>query len=166
MSVLVNNTLEMNECEEAEIMLSDCTEPMIKLVIEYCEHFKYAKTETEIKKPLISKDPNVFITDEFERSFMEKLSFDEKCELYTAANLLNVPPLFELLAASIAAWFKGKSYDEVKGDFGLQDVPFTPADEEEIKKENPWIEEQAKRKIEALKKMIEEREAIEKELQI
>ena len=164
MAKLIDEALTQDEDEDnAEVTLADVETADLKLIIEYCDHFKFAKTETEIKKPLISKDPKIYITDEYEREFVGKLSFDTICGLYSAVNVLNVPPLFELLAATIAAFFKGKTFEDLKKEFALpDDLQFTPEDEKQILAENAWIEAQAKEKVEKLKQMIAEREEAEK----
>ncbi len=50
-----------------------------------------------------------------------------------AANYFNIPAIFELCCASIAAFFKGKDFEKIKHDFGLGDVVYTPEDEEKLK---------------------------------
>ncbi len=47
-----------------------------------------------------------------------------------AANYLNIPQLFELSCARIAVEFKGKNFDQVKKEFQLEDVNYTPEDDE------------------------------------
>lgn len=51
----------------------------------------------------------------------------------------------------VAADFKAKEFDEIKKQYGLQDVEYTPADEEEILKEFPWIIEESENRIKKLK---------------
>ena len=53
-----------------------------------------------------------------------------------AANFLNIPALFELCCAIIASEFKGKNFDDVKSKFKLDDVVYTPEDEEKMKAEH------------------------------
>jgi len=129
----------------------------MELIVEYCKHFNFTKTATDIEKPLISKDPKVFIKDDWEREFIEKLDLDAKCELLMAANYFNISAIFELCCATIAAFFKGKDFDKIKGDFGLQDVTYTPEDEEKLKAEYPWIQEQAEKKIAEIQAEIEKK---------
>ena len=62
-----------------------------------------------------------------------------------------VPALFELCCAMIAAELKGKDFDQMKKKYGLEDVSFTPAEEEEILKQFPWIQAEAEEKIAKLK---------------
>ena len=72
-------------------------------------------------------------------------------ELLVAANYLNIPSIYELCCAVIAAEFKGKNFDEIKKQYGLEDLQYTPADEEEIKKQYPWIITETEEKIKKLK---------------
>jgi len=72
-----------------------------------------------------------------------------------AANYFNISAIFELCCAAIAALFKGEDFDKIKGDFGLQDVIYTPEDEENLKAEYPWIQEQAEKKIAEIQAEIE-----------
>ena len=50
----------------------------------------------------------------------------------------------------IASKFKGKDFNSVKNEFGLQDVNYTPESEEQIKKEYPWIIAETEQKIKDL----------------
>ena len=56
------------------------------------------------------------------------------------SNFLNLPAIFELSCASVAAHFKGKNFDNIKKEFGLEDETYTPEDEEELQKRFPWIQ--------------------------
>ena len=52
--------------------------------------------------------------------------------LLQAANYLNMNSLFELCCASIATNFRGKSFEIVKKDFGLENVQYTNEDDERM----------------------------------
>ena len=120
MSKLLDESLQDNNDQEVvAINCQDVNERELKLIIDYCTHFEHKKTATDIEHPLPSKDPKEFIKDDYERSFIEALDLDAKCELLMAANYFNIPAIFELCCASIAAFFKGKDFDKIKGDFGL-----------------------------------------------
>ena len=157
MSKMVNESLMDNDQEEVDIDCPTINLKEMKLIKEYCEHHKFQKKETDIDHPLVSKDPKVFIKDEFDRDFITKLDLDATAELLMAANFFDIPALFELCCASIAAFFKGKDFDKIKGDFGLQDVTYTPEDEEKLKQEYPWIMEQAEKKIAEIQAEIEKK---------
>merc|ERR1712147_528881 len=104
--------------EEADINVTD-NEKEIKKLVEYCDHHKFAKTEVNIKHPLISKDPQVWCKDDWERDWVAKMDMDERSLLLVAANNLQVDPLLELCAASIAAEFKNTDFEKLKGNYGL-----------------------------------------------
>ena len=159
MSKLIEESLMDNESETAELKTNDVKAEEMNLIIEYCKHYEFKKTATDIEKPLVSKDPKVFLKDDWEREFIDKLNLDAKCELLMAANYFIIPAIFELCCATIAAFFKGKDFDKIKGEFGLQDVTYTPEDEEKLKAEYPWIQEQAEKKIAEIQAEIEKKAA-------
>ena len=119
MSKLVEESLLDNADEKVDIEANTVNEKEMKLIKEYVEHHKFAKKETDIDHPLVSKDPKVYIKDDFDREFITKLDLDAQAELLMAANFFDIPALFELCCASIASFFKGKDFDKIKGDFGL-----------------------------------------------
>lgn len=55
------------------------------------------------------------------------------------SNFLNTPAIFELCCASLAAMFKGKSFEQIKKDFLIEEE-YTPEDEEELQRRFPWIQ--------------------------
>lgn len=119
MSKLIDEALMDNSSDNAEIVASDVHSNELNLIISYCENFKFEKTNTDIEHPLPSKDPKIYIKNDWEREFALKLDLDATCELLMAANYFNIPAIFELCCAQVAAFFKGKEFDKIKGDFGL-----------------------------------------------
>ena len=108
MSKVIANAIESNEPEEdASLTLPEINEKEMKIIIEYCKHHKFEKVESDIEKPLKSKDPAKFIVDSYDRSLMNKLDLDGKSALLSAANAIDCTALFELCCASVAAFFKG-----------------------------------------------------------
>ena len=83
---------------------------------------------------MVSKVPKEFIKDPWELNFISKFNEDELIDLIQAANYMNVPTIFELSCAMIAAELKGKDFNEMKRRYNLDDVDYTPAEEEEILK--------------------------------
>ena len=98
-----------------------------------------------------SKNPSEFISDERELQFISQFNEDELIELLAASNFMHVPALFELCCAMIAAELKGKDFNQMKKKYGLENVNFTPADEEDILRQFPWIQAEAEEKIAKLK---------------
>jgi hypothetical protein len=66
-------------------------------------------------------------TGDLEREFMRKFDLEKTIKLLEAANFMDIPALFELCCASIACEFRGKSFDDVKKQFGLDEAEYTPA---------------------------------------
>ena len=89
--------------------------------------------------PLPSKNPAEFIKDKKELAFIEKFNENDLIDLISATNFMHVPALFELCCAMIAAELKGRDFNQMKKKYGLDDVEYTPADEEEILRQFPWI---------------------------
>ena len=100
---------------------------------------------------MISNKPEEFIKDEWERAFITKYDENMVIDILAAANYLNCPALFELCCAVVAAHFKDKDFEEMKKQYGLYDVEYTPEDEEEIMKEYSWILEDVEARIQKLK---------------
>ena len=62
-----------------------------------------------------------------------------------AANSFDIPALFDLCCVQIAAYYKGKNFEQVKGELGLEHITYTPEMEENLKVEFPWILEEAEK---------------------
>ena len=67
-------------------------------------------------------------------------SMEAKC---TSAFALAMLAILSFSNAVVASDFKGKDFEELKKEYGLYDVEYTPEDEEEIMKEYPWISEES-----------------------
>jgi len=76
MSKLVEEALLDSADEVATMTAADVNEKELKMIVAYCEHHKFEKTSSDIEHPLPSKDPKVFIKDDHDREFMEKLDLD------------------------------------------------------------------------------------------
>jgi S-phase kinase-associated protein 1 len=61
-------------------------------------------------------------------------------ELIMAANYLNIKDLLDLTCAKVASMIKGKSPEQIREMFGIEN-DFTPEEEEKIREENKWCEE-------------------------
>ena len=139
MSRLISDMLEDNDDEACteDIPLANVTSKFLKVIVEFCEHHNFKKTKTDIIAPLVSKVPKEFIKDPWEVIFISNFTEDELIDLIQASNYMNIPALFELSCAMIASELKGKDFNEMKRRYGLDDVNYTPAEEEEILKQYP-----------------------------
>lgn len=74
----------------------------------------------------------------FEEDFTSNLSQAELFELILAANYLDIRPLLDCCCRHVASLIKGKSPEELRDIFNIQN-DFTPEEEEQIRRENEWV---------------------------
>ena len=135
-SVLIKGILEDNGTEE-EIAVSQVTRAIMQKVITFCEHIK-EHAPPEIEKPLSSTDMNQ-VVDPWSADFVN-VEQEELFEIVMAANYLDIKPLLELSCAKVASLIKGKSVQEIRRFFNIEN-DFSPEEEQQIMEENRWAEE-------------------------
>lgn len=62
---------------------------------------------------------------------------DELFHLIIAANYLDITPMLDLLCTKVAGMITGKTPEEIRKTFGIEN-DFTPAEEEDVRRENAW----------------------------
>jgi S-phase kinase-associated protein 1 len=105
-------------------------------VVEYCKyHDEHPTPKTEEKKDEKKTDDIIPWDKEF-------CSVDQATlfELILAANYLDIKPLLDLTCKTVANMIKGKTPEEIRKTFNIKN-DFTPAEEEQVRKENEWCEE-------------------------
>ena len=136
MSVLVKSMIDDGGIEE-EIPLPNVKRATLDKVIEFCQHHK-EEPLGDIEKPLKTNNIKDVVANwygEFVDTEIEQLY-----EIILAANYLDVKPLLEVTCAAVAAMMKGKSIEEIRTLFNIEN-DFTPEEEEQIREENKWAEE-------------------------
>lgn len=137
MSGLIKDMLEeAEENESPNIPIPNVESRALKKVIEYCDYHWNNKAD-EIEKPLKGKIEDVIC--DFDRKFLE-IDQELLIELIMAANYLNIKDLLDLTCAKVASMIKGKSPEEIRQMFNIEN-DFTPEEEEKIREENKWCEE-------------------------
>ena len=53
---------------------------------------------------------------------------------------MDIKPLLDLTCATVASMIKGKTPEEIRAHFNIQN-DFTPEEEEEVRRENAWCED-------------------------
>eukprot|EP00695_Tsukubamonas_globosa_P001321 TRINITY_DN231_c0_g2_i1.p1 TRINITY_DN231_c0_g2~~TRINITY_DN231_c0_g2_i1.p1 ORF type:complete len:162 (+),score=88.58 TRINITY_DN231_c0_g2_i1:67-552(+) len=122
--------------EKPQIPVPNVSGPVLKKVLEYCEHHWNNRAE-EIEKPLKGKIEDVI--SDFDKKYLE-IDQSLLIELILAANFLNIKDLLDLTCAKVASMIKGKTPEEIRQMFGIEN-DFTPEEEEKIREENRWCEE-------------------------
>ncbi|KAK4490633.1 hypothetical protein RD792_001321 [Penstemon davidsonii] len=109
-----------DNCADNTIPLPNVTSKILFKVIEYCK--RHAIEDDNLKA--------------FDAEFT-KMDQSTLFHLFLAANYLDIKSLLDLLSQTVADIIKGKSPEEIRTYFGIEN-DFTPEEEAEIRKENAW----------------------------
>lgn len=132
-SVLVKGIID-DYPDDPEVPLHNVKSNILTKIIAYLEN--YAETEPkEIERPLPSNNFNECV-DAWDYQFID-LELEIIFELILAANYMDIKPLMELASSKIASIIKGKSPEEIRKTFNIQN-DFTPEEENQIREENQW----------------------------
>ncbi|KAL3539092.1 hypothetical protein ACH5RR_002458 [Cinchona calisaya] len=112
------------------IPLSNVTSRILAMVIEYCKKHVEAPKSSDVDK---SSDEDL---KTFDADFV-KVDRETLFDLILAANYLNIKSLLDLTCQSVVDMIKGKTPEEIRKTFNIEG-PFTPEQEEEVRRENAW----------------------------
>jgi len=136
MSELVK-TMAEGDKEESEIPLPNVKAPVLKKVTQYMK-YHHDNPPKEIDKPLKSASMNEVVS-QWDADFVE-VDQELLFELILAANYMDIKPLLDLTCAKVASLIKGKTPEQIRKTFSIQN-DFTPEEEEAVRQENKWAEE-------------------------
>ncbi|KAH8203438.1 hypothetical protein TruAng_002422 [Truncatella angustata] len=113
------------------------TEPVLRKVIEWCEHHRQDPAPTnEDDNDNRKKTTEI---DEWDQKFMQ-VDQEMLFEIILASNYLDIKPLLDVGCKTVANMIKGKSPEEIRKTFNITN-DFTPEEEEQIRRENEWAED-------------------------
>jgi len=136
-SILLKNMLDdVGESDNA-IPLPNVTGPILTKVIEYCNHHRHDAPMTSEEEAARAKSSDDI--DDWDLEFC-KVDQGTLFELILAANYLDIKPLLDLTCKTVANMIKNKSPEEIRTTFNIAN-DFTPEEEEQVRKENEWVEE-------------------------
>ncbi|KAJ4311560.1 hypothetical protein N0V94_007888 [Neodidymelliopsis sp. IMI 364377] len=137
-SILIKNLLEdLGGDNDEAIPIPNVNEAVMKKVIEWCEHHRNdppASQDDDSDSRKKSTD-----IDEWDQKFMQ-VDQEMLFEIILAANYLDIKALLDVGCKTVANMIKGKSPDEIRKTFNIQN-DFTPEEEEQIRRENEWAED-------------------------
>ncbi|CAG0880857.1 unnamed protein product [Cyprideis torosa] len=123
--------------EEGELVpLPNVNAAILRKVIQWCSYHKD-------DPPAMEEDENKERrTDDISSWDAEFLKVDQGTlfELILAANYLDIKPLLDVTCKTVANMIKGKTPEEIRKTFNIRN-DFSPAEEEQVRKENEWCEE-------------------------
>ncbi|OIV92674.1 hypothetical protein TanjilG_18025 [Lupinus angustifolius] len=115
-------------CADNGIPLPNVTSNILALVVKYCN--KHVEPSDSDKK---SNDQDLRAWNADFVKVDQATLFD----LILAANYLDIKSLLDLTCEAVAEMIKGKSPEEIRRKFNIQN-DFTPEEEDEIRRENQW----------------------------
>lgn len=116
--------------------LPNVTSTILKRVIEYCQHHADETKENDTNKTEdLEEWDQYFVTDSIDSSGELVLY---QIEILMAANYLNVESLQELMCMAVAKALDGRSLEDVREIFGVEN-DYTPEEEAELRKEYSWV---------------------------
>ena len=136
MSVLVKSMIDDAGADE-DVPIPNVKKATLERVIEFCQHHKDEPLQ-EIEKPLKTNNIKDVVSTWY-GEFVD-VKIEELYEIILAANYLDIKSLLELTCAAVAAMMKGKSIEEIRDLFNIEN-DFTAEEEEQIREENKWAEE-------------------------
>lgn len=113
--------------KDGEIKIPNIELPILRKVIEYCEHYKNTDPK-EITKPLTSKNLLEHGATDWDIKFIDIKNIEELVDLIVASSFLDIEGLTDLGCAHVASLIKGKSVQEIRDMFGIEN-DFTPEEE-------------------------------------
>ena len=126
-SVLIIGLIEDGGTDD-DIPIAQVNKPIMEKVIAFCEHMR-DHPPPEIEKPLSSTDLSQ-VVDAWHADFVN-VDQEMLFEVVMAANYLDIKPLLELSCAKVASLIKGKSVQEIRQFFNIEN-DFTPEEEEQV----------------------------------
>lgn len=121
-----------------DIPLANVSAPILEKVITWARRHKddnnAAADEDE------SRDRRTDDIPQWDQDFL-KVDQGTLFELIQAANYLDIKGLLDVTCKTVANMIKGKTPEEIRKTFNITN-DFTPEEEEAIKEENKWAEEQ------------------------
>ena len=135
-SVLIKGLIEDSGVDE-DIPIAQVTKVIMEKVLVFMEHMR-DNHPPEIEKPLSSTD----LTQVVDQWHADYVNVDQEMlfEIVMAANFLDIKPLLELSCAKVASLIKGKSVQEIRQFFNIEN-DFSPEEEAQVMEENRWAEE-------------------------
>jgi S-phase kinase-associated protein 1 len=104
--------------ESSDIAMPDINGAVLRKIVEYLVHYKDSEP-SEIPKPLPSANL-LEVTDEWDVNFINSMDLDTTFDMIQAANYMDIKPLLDLSCAKVASLMKGRSAEELRTMFNIE----------------------------------------------
>ena len=134
---LVDSSSQIDSGEDIQINLENIDNQTLTEITKFLDYYDKKPFE-KIPKPLRSDDLSVCVENWYVE-YLNNMNMEILFEVIKSANFLEIESLLDLTCAKVATMLKGKSVEEIRETFGIEN-DFTPEEEEEIRKENTWCD--------------------------
>lgn len=128
--------LGMDEGEDEIVPLPNVNSAILKKVLQWAN---FHKDDAQPAEDDENKEKRTDDISSWDADFL-KVDQGTLFELILAANYLDIKGLLDVTCKTVANMIKGKTPDEIRKTFNIKN-DFTPAEEEQVRKENEWCEE-------------------------
>ena len=138
-SVTIRTMLEDLGIEEESseaVPLPNVNSAILKKVIEFATYHKDDAPASEDVENNGKRSDDISAWDQEFMKVDQATLFD----LILAANYLDIKSLLDVGCKTVANMIKGKAPEEIRKTFNIKN-DFTKAEEEQVRKENDWVEE-------------------------
>jgi len=126
----------MDEGEDAVVPLPNVNSAILRKVLQWAN---YHKDDPQVPEDDDNKEKRTDDISSWDADFL-KVDQGTLFELILAANYLDTKGLLDVTCKTVANMIKGKTPEEIRKTFNIKN-DFTPAEEEQVRKENEWCEE-------------------------
>jgi len=128
--------LGMEEGEDEVVPLPNVNAAILRKVVQWST---YHKDDPPLPEEDDNKEKRTDDISSWDADFL-KVDQGTLFELILAANYLDIKGLLDDTTKTVANMIKGKAPEEIRKTFNIKN-DFTPAEEEQVRKENEWCEE-------------------------
>jgi len=137
-SVTLKNMLEDIQLgTDDPIPVPNVASNILLKVADYCIHHKDDEPVQEDEAVANKEYPE---PQGFDAEFVRDIDQGTLFQLILAANFLDIKGMLDVTCQHVASMIRNKTPEEIRQTFNIKN-DFTPAEEEQVKKENEWCED-------------------------
>lgn len=118
------------------VPLPNVKSDILEKVIQFCSHYVQCLQDAGVTDEKDLPNDEKQDLDKWNKDFT-RVDQQTLFELILAANYLNIKPLLDLTCMTVANMIKGKTPEEIRKTFNIEN-DFTKEEEEEVRRENQW----------------------------
>ena len=131
------NINKTNSTDRHEVHLRNVNSECLSKVIEYCTYYVNIETMEPIETPLRGNTVEANVSQVWYKEFVNALDITMIYQLVSAANYLDIKPLFDLSFLVVTAYLYGKSAEQIRVSLNIPEM--TLDEKERAMVEHRWI---------------------------